>query len=89
MMGILLWILRILVVIVVARLVLQHFFGRRPVPLERRPQRPAVRAGGTLVRDPQCGTYIPESKALTIGKGANTLHFCSATCREKWMGAHS
>jgi hypothetical protein len=89
MTAIVLWILRILVVVFVLRLVVQYLSGRRPVPVGRRTQRPAVRAGGTLVQDPQCGTYIPESKALTIGKGPNTRHFCSATCRDKWMAAHS
>ena len=88
MIAIVLWIIRILVIMFVARLVLQYLFGRRPVPLGRRPQRPEVRAGGSLVRDPQCGTYIPESTALTVGRGAHALHFCSETCRDRWTAAH-
>ena len=89
MIAVFLWVVRILVVIFVVRLVLQYLSGRRPVPVGRRSQRPTIRAGGTLVQDPQCGTYIPESKALTVGKGANARHFCSATCRDRWMGRHS
>ena len=89
MLVILLWVARILVVMFVVRLLLQALFGRRPATLRRPAARTTERLGGTLVRDPQCGTYIPESKALTIGKGASARHFCSVACRDKWTAAHS
>ncbi|MEO7190386.1 MAG: hypothetical protein ABI051_04970 [Vicinamibacterales bacterium] len=80
-----LWILRILVIMMVLRMIIRSVTGRRrPAPAARRPAPRAERPGGTLVRDPQCGTYIPEAKALTLGKGPAALHFCSAACRDKW-----
>jgi YHS domain-containing protein len=42
------------------------------------------RLGGTLVRDPHCGTYILESTALQVRAGHETLHFCSAACRDAY-----
>ena len=47
--------------------------------------RPIERSGGTLVRDPQCGTYVPTESAITSGRGPNTVHFCSTTCRDAWL----
>ena len=55
--------------------------GRRSVP--------QTREGGRLVRDPHCGTHIPEARALRLGTGGNTMYFCSETCRERWTAAHS
>ena len=46
------------------------------------------RAGGALVRDPQCGTYVIQSRALQIGSGDHAHFFCSDTCRTAWMAAH-
>ncbi|HYR89271.1 MAG TPA: hypothetical protein VE422_34660 [Terriglobia bacterium] len=48
------------------------------------PKRP-VRAGppGRLVKDPACGTYIPEDTALRAGEH----FFCSEQCRQKFVKA--
>jgi uncharacterized protein len=85
MTGLLLWILRVLVILMVLRLVLRLFAGGRAVA-PRQPRAPQ-RLGGTLVRDPQCGTYVPESSALVVRTGSGTWHFCSAACRDNWRAA--
>jgi YHS domain-containing protein len=38
-----------------------------------------------LVRDPVCGMHISEGLALPLGQGADTVFFCSAECREKYL----
>jgi YHS domain-containing protein len=38
-----------------------------------------------LVRDPVCGMHIAEGLALPLSQGAETLFFCSAECREKYL----
>jgi len=86
MTGLLLWILRVLVILMVLRLVLRLFSGRRAVAPPRQRRAPQ-RLGGTLVRDPQCGTYVPESSALVVRSGSGTWHFCSAACRDAWRAA--
>ena len=83
------WFMRVLVLLVVVRLIVRTVYsaiGRRqsPTPSTRVPER----AGGALVRDPQCGTYVPEARALVLGRGTDALHFCSATCRDAWAAAH-
>jgi YHS domain-containing protein len=38
-----------------------------------------------LVRDPVCGMHIAEGLALPVKQGAETLFFCSAECRDKYL----
>jgi len=41
-------------------------------------------AGEDMVRDPQCGTFIPRSEALSKSIGGTTYYFCSARCRDDY-----
>ncbi len=38
-----------------------------------------------LVRDPVCGTHVSETLALALKQGNETLYFCSAECRDKYL----
>ena len=38
-----------------------------------------------LVRDPECGLYIPEARAFPLKSGSGIAHFCSATCRDRYF----
>jgi uncharacterized protein len=82
------WIFRILLVLLMVRFVLRLFRARPAIPRSGRSARPQERIGGTLVRDPQCGTYVPRENALSIGRGDSTRYFCSAACRDAWAAAH-
>jgi hypothetical protein len=78
---------RVVVILLVVRFILRLIWhARRPAAPQRR--RPAERAGGTLVRDPNCGTHVPESRAITVGHGPSALHFCSTACRDAYAAAH-
>ena len=83
------WTMRIIVLLLVIRFLLR-LFTRRPVATtgRRHVSRAPERLGGTLVRDPQCGTYIPETTAVTVGRGASARHFCSTNCRDAWAADH-
>ena len=86
MIAIVLGIVRVLIILMIVRVIVGFFMQFRR-PAGRPPQRsnrPAEVAGGTLMRDPHCGTYIPESKAVV----SDGLFFCSATCRDAWASAH-
>ena len=41
----------------------------------------AADSAGRLVKDPVCGTYVPEATALH----AADQFFCSEQCRNKWL----
>jgi YHS domain-containing protein len=38
-----------------------------------------------MVRDPVCGTYVVPSRAVTARTHAGVQHFCSDTCRQKFL----
>jgi uncharacterized protein len=86
------WIFRIIVVLFVLRLI-RNFFATNTRPAS--PPRPGARtaaverAGGQLVRDPQCGTYVPMSTSVHLVSGANTLYFCSVACRDAYRKAQT
>jgi hypothetical protein len=82
-MNAVLWVVRILVILLIIRMVVHWIAGQRRVARKRPPTMPE-RAGGTLVRDPHCGTYVPESRAIRAG----SEHFCSTKCRDAWLAAH-
>jgi YHS domain-containing protein len=95
-MGILVWIFRVLVILFLLRVVLNFFFGRRPATTpggRRGPFRgPGGAAGpgpskegGELVRDPQCGTYVPKARAIAARVGNGTSYFCSTNCRDAYL----
>lgn len=89
MTPVLLWLVRLLVLILIVRFLMRSVTaltsGRRTAS---RPVAPGPeRLGGTLVRDPHCGTYVPQANAITVGSGNNVQHFCSTTCRDAWLAA--
>jgi hypothetical protein len=74
--------LRALIVLLILRLLVRFVMALRQGEAGRR-RAVAERRGGRLVRDPHCGTYVPESSALKSG----SEHFCSAACRDAWQQA--
>jgi YHS domain-containing protein len=38
-----------------------------------------------LVRDPVCGIHLSEGLALPFEQGNETIYFCSAECRDKYL----
>jgi YHS domain-containing protein len=88
-MTLILWIVRILVALIILRLVMR-FIGSVIAGASGAAKQPPGRAkqqerlGGTLVRDPHCGTYIPQDGALSSGSGGSTVFFCSTNCRDMW-----
>jgi YHS domain-containing protein len=39
-----------------------------------------------LVRDPVCGVYVTEDRAISLQTLGEVLHFCSAACRDHYVG---
>ena len=53
-------------------------------------QEPRVGAAGQsrrLHRDPVCGMHVSEDIAIAVRNGNETLHFCSAGCRDRYFGS--
>jgi YHS domain-containing protein len=47
----------------------------------------APRRGTRMVRDPICGTFVVQSRALTADSRGETAWFCSEDCRRTWQAA--
>ena len=43
--------------------------------------------GGELKRDPVCGTFVATSTPFKKIVRGDTIHFCSADCRDKYGGS--
>jgi YHS domain-containing protein len=48
---------------------------------------PQVPLSGELKKDPVCGTYISAATSIKEKVGGETLHFCSAQCRDKYVAS--
>jgi YHS domain-containing protein len=38
-----------------------------------------------MVKDPVCGTYVVQGRALTAVRGGETAWFCSPECQRAWL----
>jgi len=52
--------------------------GAQPTPPFASPHR------GEMARDPVCGMFVSTELSQQLKRGANTLHFCSHECLEKY-----
>ncbi len=41
---------------------------------------------GHMVKDPICGTYVVEGRAIAGMRGSETAWFCSSKCQQAWLG---
>ncbi|MBM62810.1 MAG: hypothetical protein CL484_07675 [Acidobacteria bacterium] len=81
------WLIRVLVIIVIVRLGWKFLVGL----FSGVTQRPKVtpKRGVPLVRDPICGTYVAQSRAVAFQRRGEVHYFCSERClaeyRQKWQ----
>lgn len=56
-----------------------------------KPRHPAPGGGESerMVRDPQCGVYLPEGEALKRRIGGETVFFCSRKCEKAYRKERS
>ena len=40
---------------------------------------------GEMVKDPECGAYVPVEDSVTVRDGEKVYHFCSYDCRTKYL----
>jgi hypothetical protein len=56
-----------------------------PSTPRQRPNPGPTGTSGRLVKDPVCGTYVPENTAIRSGNAS----FCSEECRAKYLNSGS
>lgn len=62
---------------------LRSLGGQRKAPPPAR-----TRQGEDMVRDAECGTFVPRSEALSLSSRGETHYFCSEKCRDAWLRSH-
>jgi YHS domain-containing protein len=43
------------------------------------------RIDDVMVKDPVCGIYFPQREGVALKRGGQTLLFCSASCRDRFL----
>ncbi len=76
------WFLRFLLGLLVVRVVWRFLSGM--VDGAAGPRRVPPRRAVPLVRDPVCGTFVDQSRALTTKRGGAVHYFCSERCRREY-----
>jgi YHS domain-containing protein len=86
------WILRfllfMLLITVVLRSAYRFLYGvieGAGVDSPRVSHRRRTQVTGHMVKDPVCGTYVVQGRALTAVRGGETAWFCSAECQRAWL----
>lgn len=77
------WMLRLLFAVLIIRLIWKFIAGMVAGVREAQPRR--AKAGGSLVRDPVCGTYVEPARALSTQAGRTTYYFCSRECQQSFV----
>jgi uncharacterized protein len=42
-----------------------------------------------MIQDPVCGVYFPQNRAVVLNTDSQTLYFCSAECRDRYLAERS
>lgn len=45
---------------------------------------PSRESGESMVKDPVCGTYLPQGEAISLRRGGVEHYFCSTECRDRF-----
>ena len=76
------WIIRLLIAVLIIRLIWSFFQGIFSGATEpKRKTSGKADKSLPLARDPVCGTYVQQSRALEARSGGKVHYFCSEKCR--------
>ena len=87
MLGLIGWIGRIILILLIIRMIVSFFTGAKKRTAAPNSGGRSEKTVATLVRDPQCGTYVAETSAVALSDGGATLHFCSERCRDEYVAS--
>ncbi len=77
--------LRVALLLVLMAVVAQGFWRLVDGVVEgMRPESRSPARRVSMVRDPECGTFVVPDRAVTITEGRRVVHFCSTRCRDAY-----
>ena len=71
---------------------LKTWVGNRSAPglgRDTGPGKGATPVEDVMVQDPRCKVYFPKRDGFPLNHGGQTLYFCSAECRDKFLEAEN
>jgi len=84
LLRLLFWVLVVSWTVSLLRRLVSHM-GAGQAPSNRDVDLPSDTFSQKLVRDPVCGMHIAPGLALPVKLSEETVHFCSAECRDKYL----
>ena len=81
-------ILELVLIVIVAR-TFWRVVGALMEGLQGGPSAGASDRRGVLVRDPVCGTYILQDRAVVVMRSGQPVFFCSEACRDQYSRGRS
>jgi YHS domain-containing protein len=78
-------VLFLLLALMAVRSAMRFLAGLAAGASPERTQRPPQQVMGHMVKDPVCGTYVVQGRALTAARGGQTAWFCSPECQAAWL----
>jgi len=75
----------LLLALMAVRSLMRFLAGIAAGAAPERTQRPPQQVMGHMVKDPVCGTYVVEGRALTAARNGQTAWFCSPACQNAWL----
>ncbi len=79
----LLFLIFLFLMVFAATSVLGVFWRLLSGPRRQTPREKSTR-GEEMVRDPECGMFLPRGDALAASINGTTHYFCSKTCRDRF-----
>ncbi len=79
------FVLFLLLALMAVRSVMRFLAGIAAGVNPEQTRRPPQQVMGHMVKDPVCGTYVVEGRALTAARGGQQAWFCSPRCQAAWL----
>jgi len=80
-------ILWVLLWLVLATWLVRRLLSLFASPARKAEHRPEPMTAKPLYRDPWCGTHVSAEISHPLNEAGQTLHFCSAECRERYRAS--
>ncbi len=67
----------------------KSWFGRSENSARHEKMTTSGQVDDVMVKDPVCGTYFPQGRAVALNGKGEVLYFCSTECRDRYLAEKS
>ena len=77
--------LKVLIILGGIYFIYRHFKAKMLDGMDGGPSSQGGQADDVMVQDPECGVYFPLREGVPAKVNGQTVHFCSAACRDAYV----